>query len=130
MRSKGDSAVNIPPPHPPRPPTADGDITVHSTPQRGRGRGGEGGVSVRNTGQDPSRKNNYVPRTRFEACTSPACWQIDPPFEHFKNLTDLDLGRNRLKCLGNLPAGLVFLSCAANDLHGEPSAVSRAYNIP
>ncbi|CAM9415359.1 unnamed protein product, partial [Ascophyllum nodosum] len=51
---------------------------------------------------------------------------IDPPFEHFKNLTDLDLGRNRLKCLGNLPAGLVFLSCAANDLHGRALEVVEA----
>lgn len=47
------------------------------------------------------------------------CVQIDPAFEHFENLTELDLGRNRLRVLENLPEGLVSLSCAANELSGE-----------
>lgn len=38
---------------------------------------------------------------------------------HFTNLQRLDLGRNNLTALGNLPAGLVALSCAANELSGE-----------
>lgn len=46
-------------------------------------------------------------------------FQIDPAFEHFENLTELDLGRNRLQALENLPKGLVSLSCAANELSGE-----------
>ncbi|CAN0215601.1 unnamed protein product [Ectocarpus sp. 6 AP-2014] len=45
---------------------------------------------------------------------------IDPAFAHFENLTELDLGRNRLRKLENLPEGLVSLSCAANELSGLP----------
>ncbi|CAN0051071.1 unnamed protein product, partial [Pylaiella littoralis] len=41
---------------------------------------------------------------------------IDPAFAHFENLTELDLGRNRLQALENLPERLVSLSCAANEL--------------
>lgn len=49
--------------------------------------------------------------------------QIDPAFAHFSNLTELDLGRNRLQALGNLPQGLVSLSCAANELCGKMSGL-------
>ncbi|CAM9934506.1 unnamed protein product, partial [Ectocarpus sp. 12 AP-2014] len=45
---------------------------------------------------------------------------IDPAFAHFENLTELDLGRNCLRKLENLPEGLVSLSCAANELSGLP----------
>lgn len=45
--------------------------------------------------------------------------QIDPAFAHFEYLTELDLGRNRLRKLENLPEGIVSLSCAANELSGE-----------
>ncbi|CAM9231882.1 unnamed protein product, partial [Ectocarpus sp. 12 AP-2014] len=45
---------------------------------------------------------------------------IDPAFAHFENLTELDLGRNCLRKLENLPEGLVSLSCAANELFGLP----------
>lgn len=45
-------------------------------------------------------------------------FQVDPAFAHFTNLTELNLGRNRLRSLGNLPEGLVTLSCAANELSG------------
>lgn len=45
--------------------------------------------------------------------------QVDPAFAHFESLTELDLGRNRLQVLGNLPTALVTLSCAANELSGE-----------
>ncbi|CAN0020499.1 unnamed protein product, partial [Ectocarpus sp. 4 AP-2014] len=45
---------------------------------------------------------------------------IDPAFAHFENLTELDLGRNRLRKLENLPEGLVSLSCASNELSGLP----------
>lgn len=47
------------------------------------------------------------------------CFQVDPAFAHFTNLTELDLGRNRLQSLGNLPDRLVTLSCAANELSGK-----------
>lgn len=45
-------------------------------------------------------------------------FQVDLAFACFTNLTELDLGRNRLQSLGNLPEGLVTLSCAANELSG------------
>ncbi|CAB1098066.1 unnamed protein product [Ectocarpus sp. CCAP 1310/34] len=44
---------------------------------------------------------------------------IDLAFAHFENLTELDLGRNRLQKLENLPKGLVSLSCASNELSGR-----------
>ncbi|CAN0139956.1 unnamed protein product [Ectocarpus fasciculatus] len=45
---------------------------------------------------------------------------INPAFAHFENLTELDLGRNRLRKLENLPEGIVSLSCAANELSELP----------
>lgn len=49
--------------------------------------------------------------------TTPA--QIDPAFAHFENLRELDLGRNHLQVLKNLPTRLVSLSCAGNELCGK-----------
>lgn len=63
-------------------------------------------------------RSSYELKSEYIVIGLQLSFQVDLAFACFTNLTELDLGRNRLQSLGNLPEGLVTLSCAANELSG------------